>query len=156
MAITDKEGHLEGLISTGDIAKSYMAVFDNCILAQARTPYENIIDTVEGELLAGNADQHVTSGKVVISTANTEIIRAHIDEGDVVILGKNRYEAQLCALEQHASVIIVCDGAPVSRTIRSNSEETMIVQSLARRMATYAVAGLINQSLPVSYFMTKR
>ena len=83
-----------------------MAVFDNCILAQAHTPYVNIIDTVEGELLAGDAKQCVTSGKVVISTANTEIIKDHIDAGDVVILG-NRYEAQLCALEQHASVIIV-------------------------------------------------
>ena len=153
LAITDKEGHLEGLISTGDIAKSYMAVFDNCILAQARTPYENIIDTVEGELLAGNADQHVTSGKVVISTANTEIIRAHIDEGDVVILG-NRYEAQLCALEQHASVIIVCDGAPVSRTIRKIAGDNDCAV-ISTAYDTYAVARLINQSLPVSYFMTK-
>ena len=148
LAITDKEGHLEGLISTGDIAKSYMAVFDNCILAQARTPY-----TVEGELLAGNADQHVTSGKVVISTANTEIIRAHIDEGDVVILG-NRYEAQLCALEQHASVIIVCDGAPVSRTIRKIAGDNDCAV-ISTAYDTYAVARLINQSLPVSYFMTK-
>lgn len=153
LAITDKEGHLEGLISTGDIAKSYMAVFDNCILAQARTPYENIIDTVEGELLAGNADQYVTSGKVVISTANTEIIRAHIDEGDVVILG-NRYEAQLCALEQHASVIIVCDGAPVSRTIRKIAGDNDCAV-ISTAYDTYAVARLINQSLPVSYFMTK-
>ena len=139
LAITDKEGHLEGLISTGDIAKSYMAVFDNCILAQARTPYENIIDTVEGELLAGNADQHVTSGKVVISTANTEIIRAHIDEGDVVILG-NRYEAQLCA--------------PVSRTIRKIAGDNDCAV-ISTAYDTYAVARLINQSLPVSYFMTK-
>lgn len=31
----------------------------------------------------------------------------------------------------------------------------MIVQSLAAAYDTYAVARLINQSLPVSYFMTK-
>ena len=153
LAITDSEGHLEGLISTGDIAKSYMAVFDNCILAQAHTPYENIIDTVEGELLAGDGSKYVTSGKVVISTANTEIIRAHIDAGDVVILG-NRYEAQLCALEQHASVIIVCDGAPVSRTIRKIAGDNDCAV-ISTAYDTYAVARLINQSLPVSYFMTK-
>ena len=153
LAITDSKGHLEGLISTGDIAKSYMAVFDNCILAQAHTPYVNIIDTVEGELLAGDAKQCVTSGKVVISTANTEIIKAHIDDGDVVILG-NRYEAQLCALEQHASVIIVCDGAPVSRTIRKIAGDNGCAV-ISTAYDTYAVARLINQSLPVSYFMTK-
>ena len=153
LAITDSKGHLEGLISTGDIAKSYMAVFDNCILAQAHTPYVNIIDTVEGELLAGDAKQCVTSGKVVISTANTEIIKDHIDAGDVVILG-NRYEAQLCALEQHASVIIVCDGAPVSRTIRKIAGDNGCAV-ISTAYDTYAVARLINQSLPVSYFMTK-
>ena len=153
LAITDSKGHLEGLISTGDIAKSYMAVFDNCILAQAHTPYVNIIDTVEGELLAGDAKQCVTSGKVVISTANTEIIKDHIDAGDVVILG-NRYEAQLCALEQHAAVIIVCDGAPVSRTIRKIAGDNGCAV-ISTAYDTYAVARLINQSLPVSYFMTK-
>ena len=100
-------------------------------------------------MLAGDAKQCVTSGKVVISTANTEIIKDHIDAGDVVILG-NRYEAQLCALEQHASVIIVCDGAPVSRTIRK-CRETMDARSSVRLDDTYAVARLINQSLPVSY-----
>ena len=143
LAITDSKGHLEGLISTGDIAKSYMAVFDNCILAQAHTPYVNIIDTVEGELLAGDAKQCVTSGKVVISTANTEIIKDHIDAGDVVILG-NRYEAQLCALEQHASVIIVCDGATVSRTIRKIAGDNGCAV-ISTAYDTYAVARLINQ-----------
>ena len=113
----------------------------------------NIIDTVEGELLAGDANQCVTSGKVVISTANTEIIKDHIDAGDVVILG-NRYEAQLCALEQHASVIIVCDGAPVSRTIRKIAGDNGCAV-ISTAYDTYAVARLINQSLPVSYFMTK-
>ncbi len=154
LAVTDSDGHLEGLITTSDIAKSYMAVFDNRILSQANTSIENIIDTLNGTLLAGRSDVCVTKGKVVISAANTEIIRQHIDEGDVVILG-NRYEAQLCAIEQHASVIIVCDGAPVSRTIKKiASYNDCAVISTA--YDAYAVARLINQSLPVRHFMTRQ
>lgn len=153
LAITDEDGQLKGVITTSDIAKSYMAVFDNCILAKARTLFENIIDTLNGTLVAGNGDGCVEQGKVVISTANTEIIRQHIGEGDVVILG-NRYEAQLCALEQRASVIIVCDGAPVSRTIRKIAGGTGCAV-ISTEYDAYTVARLINQSLPVRHFMTK-
>ncbi len=153
LAITEEDGRLKGVITTSDIAKSYMAVFDNCILAKARTPFENIIDTLNGTLVAGNGDGCVEQGKVVISTANTEIIRQHIGEGDVVILG-NRYEAQLCALEQKASVIIVCDGAPVSRTIRKIAGGTGCAV-VSTEYDAYTAARLINQSLPVRHFMTK-
>ena len=153
LAITEEDGKLKGVITTSDIAKSYMAVFDNCILAKARTPFENIIDTLNGTLVAGNGNGCVEQGKVVISTANTEIIRQHIGEGDVVILG-NRYEAQLCALEQRASVIIVCDGAPVSRTIRKIAGGTGCAV-VSTEYDAYTAARLINQSLPVRHFMTK-
>lgn len=153
LAITDDAGHLQGIITTSDIAKSYMAVFDNCILAKANTPFVNIIDTLNGTLLAGSADRCVTKGKVVISAANTEIIRQHIGEGDVVILG-NRYEAQLCAIEQQAAMIIVCDGAPVSRTIKKIAGDNQCAV-ISTDYDAYAVARLINQSLPIRHFMTK-
>jgi manganese-dependent inorganic pyrophosphatase len=75
-----------------------------------------------------------------------------VSEGDVVILG-NRYEAQLCAIEQKASMIIVCDGAPVSKTIRkiAAANDCAVIST---GYDTYAVARLINQSLPIRYFMT--
>ena len=42
LPITDKEGKVEGLITTGDIAKSYMDAYDNTLLAQARTQYRSM------------------------------------------------------------------------------------------------------------------
>ena len=52
--LTVKDGELVGLISTGDIAKSYMDVYDNTILAKARTQYRNIVRTLDGEIVTGN------------------------------------------------------------------------------------------------------
>ena len=40
-----KENVLEGLITIGDIAKSYFQVYDSTILATAQTRYQNIVDT---------------------------------------------------------------------------------------------------------------
>lgn len=51
-----KENVLEGLITIGDIAKSYFQVYDSTILATAQTRYQNIVDTLEGTVVAGEAD----------------------------------------------------------------------------------------------------
>ena len=151
LPILNDDHTLKGLITTGDIARSYMAVFDNTILAKSMTPYANILDALDGQLVVGDPSGCVKTGKVAIAAANQEQIREHIDEGDVIILG-NRYETQLCAIEQHASCIIVCEGAPVSRTIRKIAEASHCT-IISTHFDTYTVARLINQSVPVSYFM---
>ena len=42
---------LEGLITVGDIARSYMDVYDPDILSRARTQYRNIAKTIEGTII---------------------------------------------------------------------------------------------------------
>lgn len=153
LPVLDASGILEGLITIGDIARAYMAVFDNTILGAAETPYENVLDALNGTMLVGDKTAVISSGKVVIAAANVEIMREHIEAQDVVILG-NRYETQLCAIENRAECIIVCEGAPVSRTIRKLAENNGC-KVISTPHDTYTVARLINQSVPVNYFMTK-
>jgi len=153
LPVLDTEGKLEGLITIGDIARAYMAVFDNSILSDAKTPYTNIIDALDASLLVGNANEIVAQGKVLIAAANMDLIKKRILEGDVVILG-NRYEAQLCAIENKASGIIICEGAPVSRTIRKLAEDNGCAV-ISTPHDTYTVARIINQSVPIGYFMRK-
>ena len=45
-----KEDELVGVISTGDIATSYMEVYDSNILSEAKTQYKNIVETLDGTL----------------------------------------------------------------------------------------------------------
>ncbi len=142
---------LEGLITVGDITKSYMNVYDSSILSKARTQYSNIIETLEGSLVVGNADAYFAEGKVLIAAANPDMMEYYIAEHDLVILG-NRYESQLCAIEMEADCIIVCEGASVSMTIRKLAQEhgcTVITTPYD----TYTAARLVNQSMPISYFM---
>lgn len=153
LPVVDDGGYLKGLITIGDIARAYMAVFDNRILGQAKTPYENMLNALDGTMLIGDKTGTITEGKVVIATTNVELMREHVDEHDVVVLG-NRYETQLCAIENKAGCIIVCEGEPVSRTIRKLAENAGCTV-ISSPHDTYTVARLINQSVPVSYFMTK-
>lgn len=145
---------LEGIITLGDITKAYMDVFDSRIIAEANTPYGNIVETLDGELIVGNEEDCITKGKVLIAAANPDMMENYIEENDLVILG-NRYESQLCAIEMRAQCIIVCEGAEVSKTITSLAKEKGC--SIIRTpYDTYTVARLINQSMPIGHFMTEQ
>ena len=152
LPITDNR-RLEGLITISDIATSYMAVYDNSIIGRARTPYSNILETIEGTLIYGNEHSYVVKGKVLIAAANPDLMEDYIEPDDIVILG-NRYESQLCAIEMHASCIIVCEGANVSLTIRKLAEDNACTV-ISTPHDTFTVARLINQSMPIKYFMRK-
>ena len=146
-----KDQKIEGLITIGDIATSYMDVLDSKILAQANTQYRNIIDTLEGTILVGSAEDYYNKGKVLIAAANPDLMEDYIEEGDLVILG-NRYESQLCAIEMRAGCIIVCEGAKVSMTIKKLAQEHHCVV-ISTPHDTFTAARLINQSMPICYFM---
>lgn len=145
------DGILEGLITVGDIAKSYMNVYDSSILSKACTQYSNIVETLEGSLIVGDESAYFDKGKVLIAAANPDMMEYYISEGDLVILG-NRYESQLCAIEMEAACIIVCEGAAVSMTIKKLAQERGCTV-MTTPYDTYTAARLVNQSIPISYFM---
>ncbi len=149
-----KEGNvLEGLITVGDIARTYMDIYDSRILATAKTPYKNIIETLEGEIVVGDIDSYLSKGKVLIAAANPDLMENYIDEHDLVILG-NRYESQLSAIEMNADCIIVCEGAPISITISKLAKDKNCT-IIRTPYDTFTVARLINQSMPINFFMKK-
>ena len=148
-----EDGTLEGLITVGDITKTYMNIYDSSILSKANTQYSNIIETLEADLVIGTADAYFSQGKVLIAAANPALMEFYIEPHDLVILG-NRYESQLCAIEMGADCIIVCEGAGVSMTIKKIAQERGCT-IIATTYDTYTAARLINQSMPISYFMTR-
>lgn len=153
LPIINEEKEILGVITIGDIAKSYMEVYDNKIVSAANTPYANIIETLDGEMPVGDVNATVSEGKVLIAAANPDLMESYIKEHDIVILG-NRYESQLCAIEMGAQCIIVCDGATVSYTITkiAESKGCAIIKT---PYDTYTAARLINQSMPIQFFMCK-
>lgn len=148
-----RNDRLEGLITIGDIATSYMEVYDSHTLATARTQYRNIVGTLDGTLVTGNEHGYFHNGKVLIAASSPELMENFIEKDDLVILG-NRYESQLCAIEMDASCIVICQGAQVSKTIKKLAEERDIVV-IQTPHDTFTAARLINQSIPVKYFMSK-
>lgn len=153
LPVVREDGTLEGLITIEDIAKSYMDVYDNRIIASAKTPFGNLVETLEGEMIVGDPNEVISSGKCLIAAANPDLMESYIEKDDIVILG-NRYESQLCAIEMDARCIIVCDGAMVSFTIKKMAESKgcFIIKT---PYDTYTATRLVNQSMPILHFMKR-
>ena len=145
-----EDDKLKGLVTISDVAKSYFEMYDSDILSVSGTSLSNIVDTLKGEVITGDIDKHFNKGKMIIAAANPDMMENMIEEGDFVILG-NRYESQLCAIEMEAGCLIICEGAKVSSTITKIAAHNCVIISTA--YDTYTVARLINQAIPVSFFM---
>ena len=153
LSITSADNELEGIITVKDLATANMDVFDTAVLAKSRTSYKNILETLNGTMVVGNSDAVCTTGHIKIGTATPELLESSVEKGDIVILS-NRYESQLCAIEKEASLLIICNGAKVGRTIQRIADETGVA-IMTTPVDTYAAGKLISQCAPISYYMTR-
>ena len=153
LPVTSPDNELEGLITVKDIATANMDLFDTGILAKSKTSFKNILETLGGTMAVGSEDAVCTTGHIRIGTATPEMLESTVEKGDIVIL-TNRYESQLCAIEKEASLLIICNGAKVGRTIQRIAEETGVAIMTAP-CDTYAAGKLISQCAPISYYMTR-
>ncbi len=153
LPIQDKEGHLEGLVTIGDIAQTYMENSDSHMLAAAKTQYQSIADTIDGKVEVGNSHGYFIKGKVMVGAADMALMKQHIEQDDLVIMA-NREEEHCSMIEFGASCIILCLDSPVTEKVRRLAEEKECVV-ITSPMDTFTVARLINQSIPVRHIMKK-
>ena len=151
LPIRDKEGALEGLITIGDIAKTYMDTTDSYLLSRARTQYQKIAETIHGEIIEGNPHGYFIKGRVMVGTANPDKMKEYIEEDDMIIMG-DREEDHLQAIAQNVSCIIVGLGIQVTENVVKLAHEKDII-IIASPYDTFTIARLINQSIPVRYIM---
>ena len=151
LPIREKDGTLEGLITIGDIAKTYMDTTDSYLLSRARTQYQRIAETIGGKVVEGNGHVYFVQGKIMVATANPDKMKEYVEENDMIIMG-NREEDHLQAIEQNVSCIIVGLGIEVTEKVLKLAHEKDII-IISSPYDTFTISRLINQSIPVKYIM---
>ena len=151
LPIREKDGTLEGLITIGDIAKTYMDTTDSYLLSRARTQYQRIAETIGGKVIEGNGHGYFIQGKIMVATANPDKMKEYVEENDMIIMG-NREEDHLQAIEQNVSCIIVGLGIEVTEKVLKLAHEKDII-IISSPYDTFTISRLINQSIPVKYIM---
>ncbi len=150
LCIVENE-RLKGVITVKDIATANMDQLNTHMLADAHTSYQNIVETLDAEVLAGDVKGKVVQGKIMIAAGSPEQMEQGMEPGDVVILG-NRAEGQLTAIEMDAGCIVVCVGSRVSRTILRAAEERGTIL-LRTNLNTYVAGQMITQAAPIRHYM---
>lgn len=151
--VGDGNNHLVGILSTSNITATYMDIWDNYILAKSKTSFDNIIDTLSGEVINHNEETKVFPGKIVVAAMQPESMEDFVAEGDIAILG-DRPEAQKALIDIKVSLLIITGcHKPCDDVIKYAKEKGICV--ITTPYDSFTASRLIVQSLPVEYVMAK-
>ncbi len=154
LPVADINSKLLGIITLSDITSSYLDALENNILSASNTPLRNITDTLSARLICGNEDNFKAAGKVVIAAMIPEDMRPFVEKGDIVIIG-NRKDSQMEAISIGVSCLILTCGGQIDQEVLDYAQEAGCIV-LETYYDTFTTARLINQSIPVSYIMTRK
>ena len=141
---------LLGLITIKDIANANLDLFDAEILSTAKTSCKNLVAVLQGRLLCGDPDAVIEKGKLGIGTS-PEVMDGFLSPGDLVIV-TNRYETQMCAIDNNVGYLIISTGAEISDAMLNRAREKGI-SVISTDLDTFAAARLIGMAAPVRTFM---
>ncbi len=152
LPVVDGENRLVGVATLSDITKNYMNTGDNVLLANSKTPYANIIETLQAAVIVGTPEAHLAAGRVIIAAQHHTRIKDFVKKGDVVIanITENIREAVLSGAKM---IICTCGLYPGEEDIAVARRNNCDIISTDHD--TFEAAMLIRQSIPVEYVMTK-
>ena len=151
LPVMDKENCLEGILSVTDITQYFMDSYTKTILADAKTKYFDIAETLNGHVLVGDPEDQFTDGRVIVAAASSTRFLEYLEKGDLVIMS-DRTDMQIAALENGAKALVITLSSDVSPAVRAFAAATGAVL-IATTFDTYTAVRLINQAIPVKYLM---
>lgn len=152
--ILDEHGQLLGLLSTSNIIEGYMDQWDSEVLKKAKTPVENVIDTLEANVIYLNESLKVVEGDIHIAAMSGSEAKKRIHENDVVIVGGDRSDDLEELISVKPSLIVLTDSLTADENVVKKCEEQGI-SIISTPFNTYQTSQQIVQAIPVEYVMIK-
>lgn len=152
--ILDEHGQLLGLLSTSNIIEGYMDQWDSEVLKKAKTPVENVIDTLEANVIYLNESLKVVEGDIHIAAMSGSEAKKRIHENDVVIVGGDRSDDLEELISVKTSLIVLTGSLTADENVVKKCEEQGI-SIISTPFNTYQTSQQIVQAIPVEYVMIK-
>ena len=152
--ILDEHGQLLGLLSTSNIIEGYMDQWDSEVLKKAKTPVENVIDTLEANVIYLNNALKVIEGDIHIAAMSGNEAKKRIHENDVVIVGGDRSDDLEELISVKPSLIVLTGSLTADENVVKKCEEQGI-SIISTPFNTYQTSQQIVQAIPVEYVMIK-
>ena len=152
--ILDEHGQLLGLLSTSNIIEGYMDQWDSEVLKKAKTPVENVIDTLEANVIYLNESLKVVEGDIHTAAMSGSEAKKRIHENDVVIVGGDRSDDLEELISVKPSLIVLTGSLTADENVVKKCEEQGI-SIISTPFNTYQTSQQIVQAIPVEYVMIK-
>lgn len=152
--ILDEHGQLLGLLSTSNIIEGYMDQWDSEVLKKAKTPVENVIDTLEANVIYLNESLKVVEGDIHIAAMSGSEAKKRIHENDVVIVSGDRSDDLEELISVKPSLIVLTGSLTADENVVKKCEEQGI-SIISTPFNTYQTSQQIVQAIPVEYVMIK-
>lgn len=152
--ILDEHGQLLGLLSTSNIIEGYMDQWDSEVLKKAKTPVENVIDTLEANVIYLNESLKVVEGDIHIAAMSGSEAKKRIHENDVVIVGGDRSDDLEELISVKPSLIVLTGSLTADENVVKKCKEQGI-SIISTPFNTYQTSQQIVQAIPVEYVMIK-
>ena len=151
LPVVDPEGRYIAMLARGELADRYLAELQ--LPKRVDLPLALLRRTLEAELVVGH-DAVVVRGRVCIATFSEAHVPERVGLGDLVIVG-DQADVQRAAIRAGAGCLVATDGAAVCRDALAKATSSGGV-ILRTRKTTFAVAQLIQQSLPINCAMDEK
>jgi manganese-dependent inorganic pyrophosphatase len=153
LPVVDDNEKLIGIVSMSDITEKYMDAFNYNAVSAYGTKLDNIMETVNADLVAGDAENFTAKGKVIVAAGLPETLEEYAEPGDIIITG-DREDILLAAIKMGAGCIIVtCGHTPDEKVLSAAKDSGTVIVTTA--LDTYTTVRLINQSIPVGSIMCR-
>jgi len=151
LPVVDPEGRFVAMLARGKLADRYLAELQ--LPRRVDLPLTLLRRTLEAELVVGQ-DAVVVRGRVCIATFSEAHVPKQVGLGDLVIVG-DQEDVQRAAIAAGAGCLVATDGASICRDAQAKAKEIGVV-ILRTLKTTFAVAQLIQQSLPLTCAMDEK
>ena len=139
--VTDDDGHLHGMLTSGDIASYDMSTMNDPVLREV--PLFNVLSVLEGQLLAENG-QITVSGEVVLALPQGTEMPPYRSKDTILICG-NQPEMLRAAVADGVKCIVLCQ-AELPDDIRAMADNTCIIST---PYDSYRTVRSIFHSIPI-------
>ncbi len=131
-----------------------MDEWDSKILKQANTPIENVIDTLDANILHLDKTLKTIKGEIHIAAMTGEEAMKRINPADVVIVGGDREEAIEHLIAGNVSLIILSGSMTIGEELLKKCVDAQI-SVISTPFNTFMASQQIIQAIPVEYVMQK-
>ena len=152
--VLDDHNQLLGLLSTSNIIEGYMDDWNSNLLKDAKTPIENVVDTLDARVLYLNKKYKTINGEIHIAAMNGEEALKRVNAGDIVIVGGDKERAIKRAIECEVALVILTGGLTVENELLEECRKNKL-SVISTSYNTFMTAQQIIQSIPVEHVMQK-